>query len=74
MPYVCPMGSKIVERLSPREHLIFLSCFLIPVQNDWYSDGVEWHDTACYRTKQFVCEDSDKMVNFLRKKHPNAVI
>ena len=27
-----------------------------------YGDGVSWHDAACYRTKQFVCEDSDKMV------------
>ena len=27
-----------------------------------YGDGVSWHDSACYRTKQFVCEDSDKMV------------
>ena len=23
---------------------------------------MSWHDAACYRTKQFVCEDSDKMV------------
>ena len=23
---------------------------------------MSWHDSACYRTKQFVCEDSDKMV------------
>ena len=33
--------------------------------NNWYcryGDGVSWHDAACYRTKQFVCEDSDKMV------------
>ena len=28
-----------------------------------YGDGVQWHDTACYRAKQFICEDSDKMVS-----------
>ena len=44
------------------------------VYNNWYNDGVEWHDAACYRTKQFVCEDSEKMINFLRRRRPNAVV
>ena len=26
------------------------------------------------RAKHWICEDSDKMVNFLHRKHPNAVI
>lgn len=44
----------------------------LAVHNDWYGDGVGWHDTACYRTKQFICEDSDKMINLLKHKHPQA--
>ena len=26
------------------------------------------------RAKHWICEDSDKMVKFLHRKHPNAVI
>ena len=42
------------------------------MQNNWYNDGVEWHDAACYRTKQFICEDSDTMVKLAISAHPNA--
>jgi len=60
------------EYLMQRSGVTVEAC--LAVQNNWYFDGIEWHDTACYRTKQFVCEDSDKMVNRIRRKHPNAVI
>merc|ERR1712203_1236874 len=30
--------------------------------NDIYSDGVKWHDIACYHTKPFICEDSDQLL------------
>lgn len=43
------------------------------VQNNWYGDGIEWHDTACYRTKPFMCEDSDTMIRVLKRKHPNEI-
>jgi len=74
--------SQFVDHLVPQpdnaEYLLQRSGVTIEaclaVHNDWYGDGVSWHDAACYRTKQFVCEDSDKMVNFLRHQHPNAVI
>jgi len=44
------------------------------VLHNWYNDGIEWHDSACYRAKNWICEDSEKMVKFLRRKHPNAQI
>ena len=28
----------------------------LAVLNSWYNDGVEWHDSACYRTKMWICE------------------
>jgi len=46
----------------------------LAVLNSWYNDGVEWHDSACYRTKMWICEDSEKMVKFLQRKHPNALV
>ena len=30
--------------------------------------------TPLVRAKHWICEDSDKMVKFLHRKHPNAVI
>jgi len=74
--------SQFVDHLVPQpdnaEYLLQKSGVTIEaclaVHNDWYSDGVQWHDSACYRTKQFICEDSDKMVTSLKRHHPNAVI
>jgi len=60
------------EYLLQRSGVTVEAC--LTVNNNWYSDGVEWHDSACYRTKQFVCEDSDKMVNLVKHRHPNALL
>jgi len=46
----------------------------LSVQNNWYEDGKEWHDAACYRTKQFICEDEDKMINRARRLRPDIRI
>ena len=42
--------------------------------NDIYEDGVKWHDIACYHTKPYVCEDSEQLLNFMRKKYPEEDI
>jgi len=60
------------EYLLQRSGVTVEAC--LAVLNNWYSDGVEWHDTACFRAKQFICEDSDSMVNKLRKIHPNSIL
>merc|ERR1711884_654378 len=33
--------------------------------NDIYSDGVAWHDIACYHPKPFMCEDSDALLDYV---------
>ena len=38
--------------------------------NNFYADGVVWHDIACYHKKYFVCEDSPKLLDFVRSKNP----
>merc|ERR1712059_124380 len=35
--------------------------------NNIYSDGVAWHDIACYHTKPFLCEDSDALLDYVRR-------
>ncbi len=35
-----------------------------------YSDGVTWHDVACYRKKPFACEDSDVLMRRARAINP----
>ena len=54
--------------------MLIIKLSILSVQNNWYSDGVEWHDSACYRAKQWLCEDSDKMVDRAKKIHPGLVI
>ena len=53
---------------------MMIMMFTISVLHNWYNDGVSWHDSACYRTKQFMCEDSAKMVNRAKIKHPNIIL
>jgi len=33
--------------------------------NNIYSDGVVWHDIACYHPKPFMCEDSDALLDYV---------
>ena len=44
----------------------------LAVLNNYYKDGVTWHDIACYHKKPFVCEDSDELIEFMRQTNPNA--
>ncbi|XP_050308853.1 uncharacterized protein LOC126745167 [Anthonomus grandis grandis] len=40
----------------------------LAVLNQFYNDGVHWHDVACHHIKPFVCETNDeldKLVNLL---------
>jgi len=60
------------EYLLQRSGVTIEAC--LAVLSNWYNDGIQWHDSACYRAKHWICEDSEKMVNFLHRKHPNAII
>ncbi|XP_071546437.1 L-selectin-like [Panulirus ornatus] len=41
------------------------------VLNNYYNDGVRWHDVACHHRKQWVCEDSPLLLNFVRRMNPH---
>jgi hypothetical protein len=40
----------------------------VAILNNFYQDGVAWHDVACSHKKHFVCEDSDEILNFVRSR------
>lgn len=42
----------------------------LSILNNFYNDGVKWHDVACHHIKPFVCEDSDELLNFVRSRNP----
>ena len=44
----------------------------LAVLNNYYKDGIVWHDIACYHKKPFVCEDSDDLLEYMRQNHPDA--
>ncbi len=46
----------------------------LAIHNDWFDDGVAWHDAACYRPKPFICEDSDVLVKRARALSPDNQI
>lgn len=46
----------------------------LAVLNNFYNDGVKWHDVACNHLKPWVCEDSDSLLAFARSQNPNIQI
>ncbi|XP_043263677.1 C-type lectin 5 isoform X2 [Colletes latitarsis] len=42
----------------------------LSILNNFYNDGVKWHDVACHHRKPFVCEDSDELLNFVLSRNP----
>ncbi|XP_047491670.1 L-selectin-like [Penaeus chinensis] len=42
----------------------------LAVLNNHYNDGVRWHDVACHHRKNWVCEDSDELLAFVRRNNP----
>ena len=46
----------------------------LAVLNNYYKDGIVWHDIACYHKKPFVCEDSDDLIRFMEQTNPGIVI
>lgn len=37
----------------------------IAVLNDFYSDGIRWHDVACRHRKPIICQDSKPLLDSL---------
>jgi len=43
----------------------------LAVLNNYYQDGIKWHDVACHHIKSFVCEDSPSLLNYVKSKNSN---
>lgn len=41
------------------------------ILNNYYKDGIKWHDIGCYHPKPFICEDSEELLNYVRSTNPN---
>ncbi|KAK8726991.1 hypothetical protein OTU49_009867 [Cherax quadricarinatus] len=46
----------------------------IAILNNFYNDGIVWHDVACHHVKPWVCEDSEELLRFARFTYPEAQI
>jgi len=44
------------------------------VLNNFYGDGIKWHDVGCNHEKPIVCEDVEGHLNFARQTFPNIRI
>jgi len=43
----------------------------LAVLNNFYNDGVNWHDVACHHRKPYVCEENDALLKYVRYHNPN---
>lgn len=46
----------------------------LAVLNNFYQDGIAWHDIGCNHLKPWVCEDSDSLLGFARATFTNINI
>jgi len=46
----------------------------LAVLNNFYGDGIKWHDVACHHEKPIVCEDVEGHLAFARRTFPNIQI
>ena len=37
----------------------------IGILNNFYKDGIKWHDVECRHTKPVICQDSDELLDFV---------
>ncbi|XP_051157453.1 uncharacterized protein LOC127279256 [Leptopilina boulardi] len=43
----------------------------LAILNQFYNDGVNWHDVACHHKKPWVCEENDALLKYVRYNNPN---
>lgn len=43
----------------------------LAVLNNFYNDGVHWHDVACMHKKPFICEENEALLKYVRYTNPN---
>ncbi|GJQ86457.1 hypothetical protein Trydic_g10364 [Trypoxylus dichotomus] len=46
----------------------------LAVLNNFYKDGVNWHDVACHHRKPFVCEENEDLLKYVRYTNPQLRI
>jgi len=46
----------------------------LAVLNNFYGDGIKWHDVACHHEKPIICEDVEGHLAFARQTFPNIRI
>ena len=77
-PVVWVSGQQTVGQPDNAEYLLKPSQVTVEaclaVHNDWYDDGISWHDVACYHKKPFVCEDSEALMRKARQLSPSVPI
>ncbi|XP_044726674.1 uncharacterized protein LOC123290518 [Chrysoperla carnea] len=43
----------------------------LAILNEFYNDGIHWHDVACHHRKPWVCEENDALLKYVRYTNPN---
>ncbi|KAJ9583435.1 hypothetical protein L9F63_022221 [Diploptera punctata] len=62
-----PDNREAMQQNGPNENCL-------AILNNFYNDGVNWHDVACHHRKPFVCEESEPLLNYVRFTNPNLNI
>ncbi|XP_060517069.1 uncharacterized protein LOC132696327 [Cylas formicarius] len=46
----------------------------LAILNQFYNDGVHWHDVACHHVKPWVCEENENLLKYVRHLNPTLSV
>ncbi|XP_075235867.1 uncharacterized protein LOC142332987 [Lycorma delicatula] len=62
-----PDNREQIQQNGPPE-----SC--LAILNNFYNDGVHWHDVSCHHRKPWVCEESESLIKYVQYTNPQLRI
>ncbi|CAH0395445.1 unnamed protein product [Bemisia tabaci] len=63
-----PDNREVIQQGGPNDE----NC--LAILNNFYNDGVHWHDVACHHLKPWVCEDSEPLLKWVKYNNPQLAL
>lgn len=70
MYFICRLNVPQPDNHDKKQGGYEESC--LAVLNNYYNDGIKWHDVGCHHVKSFICEDSPDLLKYARGINKNS--
>lgn len=65
---LCRIGLAQPDNREEKQNGAAENC--LALLNNFYGDGIHWHDVACHHRKPFVCEENEALLKWVRFNNP----